>query len=299
MAFNANNLTLWSIPSTSRLFGLPQWWGYLTTDTMATVEANYYFNLGNGLKIPVGGNSTWFVGDLIYCVCSDGVVQLQIASLAIDGSLVITSAAVTDIPSGSITTAMLANLAVTAAKIAANTITTSQISGTAGILGSQLSSTAGIAGSQLANNTITTNQLALSVPQVLRVPITSAAFKTAFTAGLPILPAPGAGLAIIVEGVTYSVNFSTAQYTAGGAVSMQYSAAAPVNANGIAADVTLPAATVNGVTANSIVKILGALAINTQAAVVNMPVWLTVATANFATGAGSIVANIRYHVVTV
>jgi len=80
MTFKAQNLTLWSNPPHPPHYGLPQWWGYLTTDDIAVTSDADYFNLGEGLVI--GGNSTWFVGDLIYCVCSDGIVQLSIVTVS-------------------------------------------------------------------------------------------------------------------------------------------------------------------------------------------------------------------------
>lgn len=57
----------------------------------------------------------------------------------------------------------VANLGVTASQIANNTITTNQISLSAGITGSQLSSSAGIVGGQIAGGTITNFNLATPV----------------------------------------------------------------------------------------------------------------------------------------
>jgi hypothetical protein len=102
MTFKAGNLTQWSVSPTPPKQGLPQWWGYFTTDAMATVSANDYFNLGIGQVI--GRNTTFYVGDLLYCVCSDGVASLQIATLTPN---ITTTASSADIPAGSITHVML------------------------------------------------------------------------------------------------------------------------------------------------------------------------------------------------
>jgi hypothetical protein len=329
MTFKASNLVLQSVPPNPPVYGLPQFWGYYTTDNQATVSENYYFNYSGTLP---GGNGQFYLGDQIYCVCSDGNIELQVATIGTpNGSSVTTVAPPADIALGSITTAMLGANIVTAAKIANNTITatqiangaitTTQINASAGIVGTQLSATAaiagtqlaaaaniagsqlaanaGIVGTQLAANTLTATELALSVPQVIRVPITSANFKTAFTAGLAMIPAAGAGTIIIVNSVTYTFNFLTAAYTGGGAIGLQYSTAAPVNAAGFAASATVAAADVTGLSAAGYETADGAMAIASAAQAVNQGVWFTVASANFATGSGTVVANISYQVITV
>jgi hypothetical protein len=119
MAFNANHLVRWSANPVPPKLGLPQWWGYSTTvDTIATVSAASYFNLNYGLVI--GGNSTWYVGDLVYCVCSNGVVQLEITAVYPNQvTTVVNNAA---IPAGSITGAEIAANTVTSANVATNLI---------------------------------------------------------------------------------------------------------------------------------------------------------------------------------
>ena len=102
MTFKAGNLVQWNVSPTPPQRGLPQWWGYFTTDNIATVEAADYFNLHSGMVI--GRNTTWYIGDQLYCVCSDGVVILQIAAITPN---VTTTAGNANIPAGSITHAML------------------------------------------------------------------------------------------------------------------------------------------------------------------------------------------------
>lgn len=325
MAFNAANLT--RVSPINTLTG-PAVYQYSTTaDNIATVGGATYFTPFANSTLQTFLPFTFNVNDVINCTCSDGSIDLEVTSVTPIATAQQTVTIV--VGPNSVNTAAIQNLAVTAGKIAANTITaaqiaagtitatqiaaatitTTQISAAAAITGAQLAAAAGIVGTQLANNTLTDTQitaqgitaasLALSVPQVIRVPITTANFKTAFTAGLACIAAAGANTIIIIDSVTYTINFLTAQYTAGGVVGLQYSTAAPVNAGGVAASATIAAATVTGVAANSAVTTTGALAINTLAAVSNMGVWLTVATQNFATGAGTVVANIHYHVITV
>lgn len=114
MAFNPGNLVLWSatrVPAAP--FLLPQWWGYLTSDNMATVSASGYFNVDPTLLIDF---TSFRLNDLIYCACSDGAVQLQINALLPN---ITTISPNSDIAPGSITTSLLANGAVTGAKMAA------------------------------------------------------------------------------------------------------------------------------------------------------------------------------------
>ena len=118
--FEAGNISRWSAGSIPVVRGLPQWWGYLTDDTIATVEAADYFNLGNSLTI--GGNSTFFVGDLLYCVCSDGVTELEIATIDDEGLNVTTTASSSIVPAGSITNLQInAAAAIAFSKLAALT----------------------------------------------------------------------------------------------------------------------------------------------------------------------------------
>jgi hypothetical protein len=251
MTFKARHLVLQSVTPNPPVYGVPQFWGYVTTDdNQATVSAANYFNYNFTLP---GSNLQFNIGDQIYCVCTDGNIELQVTAVGSPlGSAVTTQAPPADIAPGSITTAMLGANIVTAAKIANNTITatqiangaitTTQINASAAIVGTQLAANAGIVGTQLAATTITATELATSVPQVIRVPITSANFKTAYTAGLAMIPAAGANTIIIINNVTYTFNYLTAAYTGGGAIGLQYSTAAPVNAAGFAASATVAAA---------------------------------------------------------
>lgn len=122
MTFIAGNLTQWNAAPTVPTPNLPQWWGYYTTDAIATVQAASYFNLNFGMVI--GRNTTWRVGDQLYCVCSDGVTELEIATI---GTTVTTVAGNANIPAASITTAMLQNAAVTTAKIADANVTLAKL----------------------------------------------------------------------------------------------------------------------------------------------------------------------------
>lgn len=158
MAFLPVNLTLWSNaqnPNTPR--NLPQWWGYsTTTDNQATVLTAGYFNIDPGTLLQ---SSSFRVGDFLYCNCSDGPTNIEITALSPN----ITTAAIpSNIAAGSITTNMLGNNIVTAAKIANATITTTQLSASAGILGSQIANNA-IASANIASGAVTLVKLSAGV----------------------------------------------------------------------------------------------------------------------------------------
>lgn len=309
MAFLPINLTLWSnsqSPNTPR--NLPQWWGYLTTtDDQATVSSAGYFNVDPNTLLQ---NSSFRVGDIIYSVCTDAPSNLQITALSPN---ITTSVVTVDIPPGSITTSMLGNNIVTAAKIANATITTSQVSASAAILGSQLSSTAGIlgtqltagtltttqlnaaagiVGTQLANNTVGSTQLALNTIQYATV--TGITPTTLSSVGTQLVGAPGAGFVILPMAMNFNYIFSTAQYTSGGAIGVQYGSGTA--AGGEACSATLPSVTFNGFITNRLFGLAPAIA-GVSSLAINAPLYLTAATANFATGAGTITAYVSYIVV--
>lgn len=321
MAFLPSGLTLWSNPPSPPQFGLPQWWGYSTTDTMATVAASGYFNLG-GAIFP--SNQTFLVGDQLYCYCSDGVASLQIATLTPN---ITTTASAADIPAGSITHAMLgsqivqagniANATITTTQISASaaitgtqiasatiaagnivsgTITHTQISNTAAITGSQLSASAAIAGTQLAANTIASASLDLTTIQYVKVPVTAAQFKAIYGTPLVLIAAPASGLAIVVKQAIFAMTFVSAQYTDGGVVTLQYDST--VHGLGTAASETIAAATINGYDASSSIGVAGAMASAASSTIAAKGLYLSAQTQEFASGDGSFNLHIWYEIVT-
>lgn len=119
MSFLIANITLWSAVETPPVNGLPQLWGYLTTDALATVSAAGYFNVDPTTPID---NTFFNIGDLIYCVCSDGVVQLSITALTPN-----VTTSTTTVGANTVNTAAIQALAVTTAKIAANAVTLAKL----------------------------------------------------------------------------------------------------------------------------------------------------------------------------
>lgn len=322
MAFLPVNLTLWSNaqnPNTPR--NLPQWWGYLTTvDNVATVSTNGYFNIDPNTLLQ---NTTFRIGDLLYCICSDSTVELEITALT-PNITTVTNAI--NVGPNSVNTAAIQNLAVTAAKIALGAITTAQINAAAGILGTQLANgtltttqlnaAAGILGTQLANNTITATQiaantitasqivangitgaaLALNTIQYTQVAMTAAQWNAMSVTPFQILAAPGAGLIYQVDNVWYDMTFVTAQYANGGVVNLQYGNTA--TGAGISVTADTAAATITGLAASSIVRPgLSAVAM-ADANTVNAGLFMSNKTAPFITGDGTWKINVAYRIIT-
>jgi hypothetical protein len=291
MAFLPVNLTLWSNaqnPNTPR--NLPQWWGYLTTtDAVAFVSAEGYFNIDPGTLLQ---NTTFRIGDLLYCVCSDSTVELEITAL-IPNITTVTNAI--NVGPNSVNTAAIQNLAVTAAKIALGAITTAQINAAAGIVGTQLANNT-ITPTQIAVNGLTSGALALNTIQYIQVPMTAAQWNGMSAAPVQILPAPGAGLIYMVDNVWYDMAFVTAQYANGGVVNLQFDST--VTGAGVQVTADTAAATITGLAASSIVVPGLSAAAKAQATTVNKGLFMSNKTAPFITGDGTWKINVAYRIVT-
>lgn len=323
MAFNAANFSKWS-PFNE--LG-PQQFGYFTTtDNVATVSTSTYFTpfadsvLQSYLPFPIN------VGDTIQCTCTDGNVAMTVTSINPIATTEETETIV--IGPNSVNTAAIQNLAVIAAKIANGTITTTQISNTAGITGaqiaattiaaanianatithtqisataaitgSQLSASAGITGSQLAANTIATSSLDPTTIQYVRVPMTAAQWNGMYGAPYLLVAAPGANKIIVVKQALMSMTFVAAQYANGGVVGLQYDST--VHGAGTLASGTVAAATVQGYAASSCTSVGGVVTSSANTTTVNKGLYLSNDTAAFDTGDGTWNIFIWYSIVSV
>jgi hypothetical protein len=138
--------------------------------------------------------------------------------------------------------------------------------------------------------------VALSNQLVANVLFTPAQFITAFTAGLQIVPAPGANRVIVVTNATLSIVWATTQYTLGGAVRFQYGLAGGAAGTNTCAT-TVAAADINGATANNFQLLVGvAQAWGLNTALGNQALGLGVATQNFATGDSPIKVTVQYRI---
>lgn len=133
--------------------------------------------------------------------------------------------------------------------------------------------------------------------QIATVTVSSAQIKTLFSAPLDLstlaaaLGAPGAGNLIALDFIVAELKFGTVAYTAGGAVSITYGSGGPA-----AHTTAMPAALV---TAAQSELFQSPAAVTTQqqaSAMVNVGLFLAAATANFATGDGTLQLTIGYRI---
>ena len=299
MAFLPVNLTLWSnVQSQNTPVSLPQWWGYLTADdNIATVSAAGYFNYDPGALLQ---NTAFRLSDLLYCACTDGVVELEITALTPN----ITTQAFT-VAAGSVTNASVAaNAAIAFSKLAAlpsadilvgsagNVATAVALSGDA-----TLSNTGAIT---IATAAVNSAKLDPTTIQYLKVPMTAAQWNGMYAAPFEIIPAPGAGKAIIVRGMVAAMTFVAAQYAAGGAVILQYDTTVHGAGSNACGTGTIAAAAVNGFAASSSAGLVGQIPVAgiANTTFVNKDVSISNASGAFTTGDGTWNIHVWYEIVT-
>ncbi len=127
--------------------------------------------------------------------------------------------------------------------------------------------------------------------QSATVTLTSAQLKALHTTPVSLIAAPGSGKMIDVIDIVAVNEFLTAAYAAGGAISIGYKTDAS-----IAATPTIAATFLTSPIASQIIKVAGVLATNLAADVLNQPLYVTCASADFTTGAGSVILKINYRV---
>jgi hypothetical protein len=125
------------------------------------------------------------------------------------------------------------------------------------------------------------------------VPIANAAVLTLFSVGAAIVAAPAAGSYLDVESMILLNIYKTAAYANGGAIQLNYAAAAVT----LPATATVAATFLTSPVANQMIKVAGSLATQLSSSVMAAGLWLTAATADFITGAGSLVCIVKYRIV--
>lgn len=284
MAFSLNHFN----NTSSGQADAPKQWSYKSsTDLITTIDDSGYFNSVTG---------SLSLGDLIYIRDSADALSERTVSSA-TGAATVTTAAYAY--TGTIQTADIADSAVTAAKIAAAVAGAGLIGGAGTALAVQVDeSTLSIPVDTVIIKAlgVTSAQLAAAIPRTVTVAVTSAQFKAAYATPLLLVAAAGVNTLHLVHDVAFEYKFVSAQYTGGGAIAVQYDSTA--NGAGTAGCVTLAAATVNAYAANSTVGMQGALTSAAGTTTVNKGLYLSNATAAFATGDGTINLHVTYSTVT-
>jgi len=126
-----------------------------------------------------------------------------------------------------------------------------------------------------------------TLAQHVAVTLPSAQIDTMYTTPVVLIPAPGAGMSIVVDQVLMRFTAGATQFTGGGALTVGY-------ASGAACFTTLPAATITS--ASSSDTVLGSTAANITATQ-NAAIQVTNATAVFAAGNGTLTIHLWYQIV--
>jgi len=119
------------------------------------------------------------------------------------------------------------------------------------------------------------------VQQLAVVPLTAAQLKSLFSTPLTVLPAPGAGYALILEQALLEFKFGTIAYTGGGALSLVYHGNAGALHSG-----TVPASVITAGSGQSQTLLGPQTGANGLTVLSNTGIDLTNATQNFAAGNG-------------
>ena len=131
---------------------------------------------------------------------------------------------------------------------------------------------------------------------VVEVSLTAAQFKGMFATPVTVIAAPGANKAIVVDSVVLNMTFVSAQYAAGGAVGLQYGAAA--NLAGPLASTTEGATDFTGAAASTLFRFGGGLSTGAAvASAANAAVTISNLTQAFTTGDSTFKCWIWYKVI--
>lgn len=127
------------------------------------------------------------------------------------------------------------------------------------------------------------------------VSMTAAQIISNYTTSLEVIPAVP-GKAIILDSFEYDLTGTATQFTGGGVVNLQYDSTA--NGAGTTLHADIAATVVTGATARVITKrIPKDLSAIATASIVGLGVYLGTKTAVFATGTGTAVLRVKYHLI--
>jgi len=137
----------------------------------------------------------------------------------------------------------------------------------------------------------TSNASGVGVVRTILIP--NASVLTLFSVGTQLLPAPGAGNMYDIMDMVVENVFKTGAFASGGAIQASYGTGVTTPATA-----TIAATFLTSPTANQIIKVAGALASSLSSAVLNKAITLAAATADFTTGAGSLIVKLNYRLLT-
>lgn len=236
-------------------------WAYVSsTDAIATIVTNGYFDSVNNTVDGVAASHLIGINDLIWVVCTDyeGFVLVS----AIEPTIVSSQFQIT-IGGGAVGTSNLADSSVSTAKLDDAAVTSAKLDPT----------------------TIQYATLTLAAADVLG----------AYATPVEVVAAPGAGFVIEVESALFICDFGSVQYTVGGAAGLQYGTAAHLA--GVLATATIAGATIDAWAADAAIRVAGAMADSDATDVANKSLCFSNDTAAFLLGDSPIDVHVWYRVV--
>jgi hypothetical protein len=129
---------------------------------------------------------------------------------------------------------------------------------------------------------------------MFNVALTNAQVKATNSAPPSTIAAPGAGNGWQIIDMTLENKYLTAAFANGGALALYYG----TDSTGVLGTATVAATFLTSPTANEIITVAGALAANLSSAIVNKGLVLANPTADFITGAGSMVVRVTARLLT-
>lgn len=248
-------------------------------DTAATIAASNYF---------LAQFASLSVGDWILGFGTDTSFALQVTASS-STSVTTESTGITT----SIGTSNIVNNAVTYAKfqeVAADSLVGNPTGSLANAEGITLGNGLSFSGTTLQVNPSQLGQATVN--------LTLAQWNAMYATPVELLAAPGAGLMNLVDSIYVNYVYGSAALTSGGAVSAQYGSTA--HAGGTLVTNAEQASDFTGATANTMFKLSGTLGTGVlTSAGINAAVYLSNATADFATGTGgSFVVTVNYKTIS-
>lgn len=280
------------ITSIKREFNLfPNIVGIVTTDDLTAITTTGYFaSQSADVELLNNGVWQWEIEDLVLIYYATNQIGFftydattdAFVALADNGNLSNT------LPSGDIFVGNASNIATARAMSGDATISNTGVLTIVNLA---------VTGAKMAANTVDFGQIALDVAASATVTLSAAQILGMYATPVQLIAAPGAGKLILIDSILWDIAFVSAQYAAGGAIAAQYGNT--VHGGGSAASGTLAAASLNGVAASGFLSNAGSAGLlNAPATVENTAVYLSNATAAFTTGDSTVTLYVRYRIVT-
>lgn len=121
--------------------------------------------------------------------------------------------------------------------------------------------------------------------KVASITLTAAQINALYDTPIQVIAAPGSGKVIIVTGLAWDFVYGSAAFTSGGVVTLQYKNTA--HAGGVLTTTGIAAASITGISANSVLTDTAIPVVATSANTVNQGIYISNATQDFATGTGT------------